>query len=239
MTEAGAPTEGDSAMTTMEAQSTAEVVAPADPAAEPAEPAAASLDERPRRSRRSLLTTIGLMALTGAIILAVVYLTNQPAKTATGDGLTSVNLTGAASGAAPEVGKTAPDFAAATSDGSTFTLGSLKGHPVWLTFGASWCQPCRAEAPDIEAAYAGFKAKGGEIVQVFLQEDAASVKDYADRVGLTYVKIPDSTTAVASQYRILGIPSPFFINADGTLQAIKVGSLDPEKIKVALAGIGG
>jgi cytochrome c biogenesis protein CcmG/thiol:disulfide interchange protein DsbE len=223
-------------MTTLEAQSTVPAV-PATSAEEPAVEIAASLDERPKRPLRSRLISLGLLALTGAIVLAVAFLANQPQQKVT-DGLTSVNLTGAV-GAAPEVGKPAPDFVAATVGGSDLTLSSLKGHPVWLTFGASWCQPCRAEAPDIQAAYADFKAKGGEIVQVFLSEDPAAVKDYADRVGITYVKVPDPNTTVASQYRILGIPSHFFIAADGTLQAMKVGSLDPEKIKAALAEIGG
>jgi peroxiredoxin len=243
VTNAGGQAEGDSGMTTLEAQSTVQAVpeaSAAEPAAdadEPAADAAASLDERPKRPLRSRVISLGLLALTGAIVLAVAVLANQPAKPVT-DGLQSVNLTGAL-GAAPEVGKPAPDFAAATVGGTNVTLSELKGHPVWLTFGASWCQPCRAEAPDIEAAYAGFKAKGGEIVQVFLSEDGTTVKDYAERVGITYVKVPDPNTTIASQYRILGIPSHFFIAADGTLQAMKVGSLDPAKIQAALAEIGG
>jgi cytochrome c biogenesis protein CcmG, thiol:disulfide interchange protein DsbE len=226
-------------MTTMEAQSTAPVVAPAADAAEPTVEAAASHDERPARSRGSRLVTFALMGVTAVVIIAVAFLANQPSNTASSSGLQSVDLTGAASGAAPEVGKPAPDFTAATADGAKVTLSELKGHPVWLTFGASWCQPCRAEAPDIQAAYADFKAKGGEIVQVFLSEDQPAVKDYADRVGLTYVKVPDPDTAIATEYRILGIPSHFFISADGTLQSMKVGSLDPDKIKAALAEIGG
>jgi cytochrome c biogenesis protein CcmG/thiol:disulfide interchange protein DsbE len=199
--------------------------------------AAAALDERPARSRRSRITSLVLIGVTAVVIVAVAVLANQPARTEAG--LTAVNLTGDAGGAAPEVGKAAPDFLAATADGKSVKLSDLKGHPVWLTFGASWCQPCRAEAPDIEAAYAAFKAKGGEIVQVFLNEDAPAVKDYADRVGLTYVKVPDPNTTIASEYRILGIPSHFFIASDGTLTSMKVGSLDPDKIKAALAEIGG
>ncbi len=53
------------------------------------------------------------------------------------------------------------------------------------------------------------------VLAVFISEDAAAVKDYADRVGLTYDKIADPDTAIASQYRILGIPSHFFIDSDG------------------------
>jgi cytochrome c biogenesis protein CcmG/thiol:disulfide interchange protein DsbE len=200
--------------------------------------AAAPLEESPARSRRSRITSLVLIGITAVVIIAVAFLANQPAKTVS-DGLTSVTLTGAAGGAAPEVGKAAPGFTALAADGTKVTLGDLKGHPVWLTFGASWCQPCRAEAPDIQAAYADFKAKGGEIVQVFLSEDSAAVSEYADRVGLTYLKVPDPDTAISSEYRILGIPSHFFIAADGTLQAMKVGSLDPARIEAALAEIGG
>ncbi len=222
---------------TSAAEPEASAAEPEASAAEPEAETAAPLDERPKRPLRSRVISLGLLALTGAIVLAVAILANQPAKPVT-DGLQSVNLTGAL-GSGPEVGKPAPDFAAATVGGTDVVLSELKGHPVWLTFGASWCQPCRAEAPDIEAAYADFKAKGGEIVQVFLSEDGTTVKDYADRVGITYVKVPDPNTTIASQYRILGIPSHFFIAADGTLLAMKVGTLDPEKIKAALAEIGG
>jgi hypothetical protein len=70
-----------------------------------------------------------------------------------------------------------------------------------------------------------------------MSEDAATVADYARRVGLTYVTVPDPSERLAAEYRILGIPSHFFIAADGTLEQIKIGSLDPASMEAALAGI--
>jgi thiol-disulfide isomerase/thioredoxin len=186
-------------------------------------------------SRTSVRGTVIVMAITAAVILGVAYLSDR--RDTTGEGaLTAVTVTGSASGAAPVVGARAPDFAALRSDGTAFKLSDYIGRPVWLTFGASWCQPCRAENPDIEATHRRF---GDEIavLQVYMSEDAATVEDYASRVGLTYVTVPDPSERLAAEYRILGIPSHFFIDADGTLQQIKIGSLDPASMEAALAGI--
>jgi thiol-disulfide isomerase/thioredoxin len=116
-------------------------------------------------------------------------------------------------------------------------LSDFKGKPVWLTFGASWCQPCRAENPDIKAVYENAKASGLEVLAVFISEDAAAVREYADRVGLGYQKVADPDTTIASQYRILGIPSHFFIDSSGVLRQQKIGSLDQAAMEQAVAGI--
>jgi len=186
-------------------------------------------------SRTSARGTLIIMAITAAVILGVAYLADR--RETTGEGaLTAVTVSGSASGAAPVVGAAAPDFAALRSDGTAFKLSDYVGRPVWLTFGASWCQPCRAENPDIEATFTKF---GDEVVvlQVYMSEDAATVEDYASRVGLTYVTVPDPSERLAAEYRILGIPSHFFIDANGTLQQIKIGSLAPASMEAALAGI--
>ena len=182
---------------------------------------------------RTRLGTLIVMAVTGAVILALAFMVNQPSATA---GVTAINVSAAASGAAPEVGKPAPDFQATLTDGTTVSLSSLRGTPVWLTFGASWCQPCRAENPDIVATAAKYPGRL-KVVQVYISEDSAAVADYVKRVGIPYATIADPDTRLAAQYRILGIPSHFFIDADGVMQEIKVGSLDPTSMEAALAGI--
>src|SRR5665647_2652833 len=60
-------------------------------------------------------------------------------------GTTAVELSGPGGGAAPKIGSPAQDFTGTTVDGKEVSLSSLKGHPVWLTFGASWCAACVAE----------------------------------------------------------------------------------------------
>lgn len=183
-------------------------------------------------SRASRVRTLAVMAITAAIIAAVVFVVNQP--TAAAGDVTNVTLTGSSAGQAPVVGQPAPDFAATTVDGRSVRLSDYRGQPVWLTFGASWCQPCRAEAPDISAVYEREKASGLKILAIFISEDVAAVRDYADRVGLTYDKVADPGTDIASAYRILGIPSHFFIDASGVLREMKIGSLDQAAMQKAI-----
>lgn len=195
--------------------------------------------EAPRpRPGPGRIPTLLVMAVTGAIIIAVAFLANQPVAGTADGAVTSVTLSGSASGDAPAVGKVAPDFTATAADGTTFRLSDLRGTPVWLTFGASWCQPCRAENPDIQAAFT--KAAGKvAVVQVYMSEDASAVNEYADRVGLTYTRIPDPNERLANEYRILGIPTHYFIDAQGVLRQLKIGSLDPATMDAAIEGIGG
>ena len=186
-------------------------------------------------SRRSRLTTLAVMGVTAVIIVAVAVFVNQPAASA--DGLTTVTLSGAATGAAPTVGQPAPDFAATTVDGRPVRLSDFRGQPVWLTFGASWCQPCRAENPDIKATAEKYASDGLVVLAVFISEDRDAVTDYAARVGLDYLKVADPATRIASQYRILGIPSHYFIDREGILQTMKIGSLDIPSMEAAVEGI--
>ncbi len=192
---------------------------------------AASRQDRPTPSR---LSTIVVMAVTAVTILLVTGLVNR--SSASGDGLTPVTLSGPA-GPPPQVGAAVPTFTATAIDGKTLSLDGLRGHPVWLTFGASWCQECRAENPDIEAAYAQFKAHGGEIVAIYISEDQSAVSDYVSRVGITYPVIADPATKVASLYGVLGVPGHFFIDSSGVLRVQKNGALDPSAIGAALAAI--
>jgi len=206
-------------------------------AAHPAAPGGAPAIVRAPRGARvpGRLTTIAVLLVTGALILAAAYLTNRgPDST----GLTDVNLTGSATGPAPVIGQAAPALSATYADGSPFKLADLKGKIVWLSFGASWCQPCRAENADIEATYEAFKAKGVVVVQVFMDEDTAAVTDYAGRVGITYLEVPDPSSQLSTEYRILGIPTHFFIDRDGILRQIKVGTLQADAMAQTLTDLG-
>ena len=191
------------------------------------------------RHRTGAITTLLVLAVTAAVILAAAVLSDRGASAATAGAMTAVSVSGTTAGAAPVVGSSAPDFTATTSDGRQVRLSDFVGHPVWLTFGASWCQPCRAENPDVEAASRSFEGRGLVVLQVFMSEDAGAVRDYATRVGISYVTVPDPDERLAAEYRILGIPSHFFIDSSGKLVKIRIGSLDAPSMRAALEGIAG
>ena len=188
-----------------------------------------------QRIRESRLGTLLVLVVTAAIVMGGAYLVDRPA--AAQAGTTAVKLTGTGGGAAPKIGSPAPDFTATTVGGKQVSLSSYKGQPVWLTFGASWCAACVAEAPDIEFTYQKFKAKGIVVLAVSISEDSATVKDYATRVGLTFPMVADPDTRIASVYGVYGIPAHFFIDKSGILRSVKTGDLSRDQMAAAIADI--
>jgi peroxiredoxin len=192
-----------------------------------------------QRIRESRLGTVLVLAVTAALVMGGTYLVQRPtatAKTGGAGGTTATNVV-AGDGPAPKIGGPAQDFTGTTTDGKQVSLSSYKGQSVWLTFGASWCAACVAEAPDIQAAYQKFKSKGVVVLAVSISEDSATVKDYANRVGLTFPMIADPDTTIASLYRVYGIPAHFFIDKAGVLQSTKTGGLSTEQMDTALTEV--
>ena len=190
------------------------------------------LQERIRESR---LGTVLVLSVTAALVMAGAYLVDRPA--AAEPGIQAVQLTGSGDGPAPRIGTPAQDFTATTVDGKQVSLSDYKGQAVWLTFGATWCAACQAEAPDIEAAYQKNKAGGAVVLMVSISEDSATVRDYNDRVGLTFPNIADPDTRIASAYRVNGIPAHFFIDRSGVLRSMETGALSPEKMDASIAAV--
>jgi cytochrome c biogenesis protein CcmG, thiol:disulfide interchange protein DsbE len=192
------------------------------------------------RVRQSRAGTLLVLAVTTALVMAAAYLVDRPSDTAAGaGGVTAVTLSGPSKGAAPKIGSPAQDFTATTVEGKAVSLSDYRGQPVWISFGASWCAPCQAEAPDIQAAYLNPKSKAAGVVVlgVFINEDTATVRDYGDRIGLSFPLLADPDTRIASAYRVLGIPVHFFIDRAGVLRQIETGSLSPQRMRTALAGV--
>ena len=195
-----------------------------------------------QRIRESRYGTLLVLAVTAVIVIGGAYMVGRPSptksSTTTAAGGTTATNVVAGDSPAPKIGSPAQDFTATTTDGKQVSLSSYKGKSaVWLTFGASWCAACVAEAPDIQSASAKFAPKGVVVLAIFISEDSPTVKDYADRVGLTYPKVADPSSTIASEYRVYGIPAHFFIDKAGILRSTKTGGLGAEQIDTSLTEI--
>jgi cytochrome c biogenesis protein CcmG/thiol:disulfide interchange protein DsbE len=187
------------------------------------------------RIRGSRWGTLVVLGVTTVLVMGAAYLVDRPSESAAG--VRAVTLSGPSRGAPPKIGALAQDFTATTVEGKAVSLSDYRGQPVWLTFGASWCAACQAEAPDIESAYLKFKPRNLVVLSISISEDSAAVRDYGDRIGLTFPKVADPDTRIASAYRVLGIPAHFFIDRSGVLRSMKTGSLSPEKMSHAIKAI--
>ena len=109
----------------------------------------------------------------------------------------------------PKVGEPAPDFMTEDVFGNPVRLSQFKGQPVWLMFWGSWCPPCRAEFPDIQAAYAQLEPEGIRMLGVSLREPAIDAGAYAAQNGATFLVLSDPDESdTASAYPDFQLPDP-------------------------------
>ena len=134
-------------------------------------------------------------------------------------------------GAGATIGGPAPAFELERLDGDgTLDLASLKGKGVVLNFWASWCIPCKDEAPLLQAAWEEHRDRGLVIVGIDAQDFRADARKFVDRFGLTYPVVYDGKGSTLGRYGITGFPETYFVDRQGRLVGEEiVGGLDSER----------
>lgn len=126
----------------------------------------------------------------------------------------------------------APDFALQALDGSTVRLSDYQGKVVLLNFWGTWCEPCKAETPALEAAYQKLKNKGLVIIGVdllyserSLNRDVEQVREFGQLYGVSYPLVLDQDGSVSRAYAIHPIPTSYIIDPEGQVRYIRVSEL--------------
>ncbi len=184
--------------------------------------------------RRALtFTAIGIL-LGSALGLAVwggIPGDAAPAEPGTGaPGLTPV--------VAPLVGGRAPDFDALDTDGERRRLSDLQGRIVVLNFWATWCEPCRAEMPLLQARARDLETTGLVVIGVNFDEPAETVRAFQTELGLTFPLLLDPGGPIQSLYRVLAYPTTFFVDAAGVIRFQHLGVMDEGQLDTYLEDMG-
>ncbi len=132
----------------------------------------------------------------------------------------------------PLPGYQAPNFKAQDAmTGETFSLADLRGQVVFLNFWATWCPPCKAEMPEMEALH---QEMGDKVRIIALGADATEKPEklvaFAKAMDLSFQVAWDGGVA-AEAYRVTGIPTSYFIDAKGVIRARYPGPMNLEQMK--------
>jgi len=125
----------------------------------------------------------------------------------------------------------APDFTLTGFDGGTLTLSELRGKVVVVNVWASWCLPCRDEAPYLERVWRRYRDRGVVVVGVAYADRKEPARAFLEEFDITYFNGPDVGAEIARAYNIQGVPETFFVGKDGQLRGMSMGALRPPMLE--------
>jgi cytochrome c biogenesis protein CcmG/thiol:disulfide interchange protein DsbE len=110
------------------------------------------------------------------------------------------------------------------------TLDELRGRPVVVNFWASWCVPCREEAPVLERTWRRAGPRGVVVVGLDQQDITDDALAFTRQLGVSYLNIRDRGDATARRYGVSGLPETFFISRTGMVVGHVVGTVSPRQL---------
>lgn len=169
---------------------------------------------------------LGLLGLGGLAAALIVLLVLAFVWTQFGPG-------GALSRVRP--GRPAPDFDVPMLGGGRISLAELEGRPVALNFWATWCPPCVIELPLLQEAERRHADVGLAVVALNAGQHHEYLEGFMAERGLDIPIALDPGKDVYERYRVVGLPTTVWIDADGVVRAIELGVLTNDKIDAYVA----
>lgn len=131
----------------------------------------------------------------------------------------------------PQAGFAAPLFTLEGMDGETYVLADQK-KPVVINFWASWCGPCRLEAPILTELHEKY---GNEIeiwgINLTMNDQFDKAQAFAEHYGFRFPVPLDKEGTVANQYQVMAIPSTFFLDRHQNVVKVATGLHSKEEIQ--------
>lgn len=193
------------------------------------------------RKRRFNVSALLILLLTGAFIALLIYGLNSQGSD---QGINS-RLSEGRSAAVPELdlpllqhGRLGPrlgsQLAPALAD-RRLTAAELRGQPVVLNFWASWCPPCRNEAPLLRRAWQRGRPQGVLVLGLDMQDVADDGRGFLREFRLDYPVVRDGTNNVAQKWGVTGLPETFFLSANGRVVGHVIGAISAGQLRDGIA----
>ncbi len=135
------------------------------------------------------------------------------------------------------VNRPAPGFILTTFKGTRISMEDLRGKPLVINFWASWCPPCRIEAPLIEKTWRAYKNRGLIFLGVNIQDRKEDALNYIREFHITYPNGPDPTGEISIDYGVSGLPVTFFVSRKGEVVRRWVGAIEKRALNSSIEEI--
>ena len=137
----------------------------------------------------------------------------------------SINFT-TAQNTGLNIGEKAPELAYKNLKGEVLKLSELKGKMVLIDFWASWCAPCLRSMPLYNELYSRYKDKGLEILAINVDNPIEDGLDFLADTPLDFLIPSDLDGDVSELFEVIGMPSSYLVDADGTVRLVHMGFRD-------------
>lgn len=194
----------------------------------------------PRGLASKVLRATAILAIVAFVALLVYGLLAQAPKTGIDDSLLQQQAPPAPGFELPVLHPGSPGTVLqatvedASSDGRV-ALEELRGTPVVLNFWASWCVPCREEAPVLEREWRRARDSGVLFVGLNMQDLTDNAREFIQAFDITFLNVRDQRKDVAREFGMTGIPETFFISADGNIVGHIIGTVSSEQLRDGIA----
>jgi len=165
------------------------------------------------------VSAIGILAYTGVLPVGPIGSTGPDAES---EGI--------------QIDESAPDFTLQNSTGEKVRLSDLHGKPVVINFWATWCGPCVREMPALQR----YQDKYPDFVLLGIDEEekAEEVNKFTDKMKLTYQMLIDEKGTVANLYKVMVMPTTYFVDQEGVIRARHFGYMGEEQLEFYLGSLG-
>jgi len=136
---------------------------------------------------------------------------------------------------APKLGYLAPEFDLQDLNGTERALSDYRGKPVLLNFWATWCPSCRSEMPALDDCADAHPEV--PVLGVNWGQKLQSVPDFLEELDVGFTNLSDARGTAFVSYQLTGVPSTFFLDAQGYIRGVWLGPMSEQEIEAAFARI--